>query len=132
MSLPDNLDDVMNARMNPNNLYTEEVVTDREIGKIRVLTPILDTGARDTTRPMLFIGETQLLTQMGPLPLSFEIPAQTVAEAVKNYGAAAKEGLRKTLDRLEELRREQQNQILTPGMPGYQAPPSNNPGGIIT
>ena len=122
--------DTMNAEMDASNLYSEEVVTDRKVGTIRVLTPVLPTGARDLERPMVFIGEAQIMTQMGPLPITFEIPAQRVAEAVADYGAAAKEGVRQTIEKIQAMRREAASQIVTPGMPGFQAPPAPGGSGI--
>lgn len=123
--------DALKSQMDPANLYREDVVTDRKVGTIRMLTPITPEGDRDTTRPMLFAGDAQIMTQMGPLPLSFDIPGETLAEAVANYGEAAKEGLRKTIERIEEMRREAAHQIVTPGMPGYQAPPAAGGSGIV-
>ena len=122
--------DTMKAEMDASNLYSEEVVTDRKVGTIRVLTPVLPTGARDLERPMVFIGEAQIMTQMGPLPITFEIPAQSVAEAVAAYGAAAKEGVRQTIEKIQAMRREAASQIVTPGMPGFQAPPAPGGSGI--
>ena len=60
---------------------------------------------------------------MGPLPISFEIPAASVAEAVAKYGDAAKEGVRQTIERLQEMRREAATKIGTPGTPGFGVPP---------
>ena len=125
MAEQDNLD--AGARMDAANLYTETVVTDRKVGTIRVLAPITADGNPDTTRPALFPGEAQIMTQMGPLPLSFEIPVATLSEAVENYGEAAAKGIEQTMERLRALRREAASQIVTPDMPGFQAPPS---GGI--
>jgi len=116
--------DQIQADMDANNLYSEEIVTDRKIGTIRVLTPITVTGARDASRPMIFTGEVQIMTQMGPLPIAFEIPGATVAEAVANYGQAAKDGVKKTFERMEEMRREAANKIVTPGDKGFSMPPS--------
>ena len=65
------------------------------------------------------------MTQMGPLPISFDIPAASVAEAVSKYGEAAKEGVRQTLERLQEMRREAASKIVTPGSPGFGVPPSS-------
>ena len=125
MAEQDNLED--GARMDAANLYTETVVTDRKVGTIRVLAPITADGNPDTTRPALFLGEAQIMTQMGPLPISFEIPVATLSEAVENYGEAAAKGIEQTMERLRALRREAASQIVTPDMPGFQAPPS---GGI--
>ncbi len=116
--------DQMQTEMDANNLYTEEIVTDRKIGTIRVLTPITATGARDAERPLIFTGEVQIMTQMGPLPIAFEIPGETVAEAVANYGQAARDGVKKTFERMEEMRREAANKIVTPGDKGFSMPPT--------
>lgn len=123
------LDDI-NPQMDVGNLYNEEIITDRKVGTIHVLTPITAEGARDTTRPTIFLGETNLMTQMGPLPISFEIPAQNVAEAVAGYGEAAKNGIKETIERIQAMRRDAASQIVTPGMPGFQAPPADG-GGLV-
>lgn len=115
--------DALDIEMDAAGLYTEEVVTDRRVGTIRVMTPVKTDGQRDLDRPMLFVGETQIMTQMGPLPVTFEIPADNVGEAVEEFGAAAKDGVKKLMERLQEMRREAASQIVTPGMPGFQAPP---------
>ena len=111
--------DNLSADMDAANLYTEEIVTDRKMGTIHVLTPITPEGAKDPTRAPIFTGEVQIMTQMGPLPISFDIPAASVAEAV------AKEGVRQTLERLQEMRREAASKIVTPGSPGFGVPPSS-------
>lgn len=117
--------DNLSADMDAANLYTEEIVTDRKMGTIHVLTPITPEGAKDPTRAPSFTGEVQIMTQMGPLPISFDIPAASVAEAVAKYGEAAKEGVRQTLERLQEMRREAASKIVTPGSPGFGVPPSS-------
>lgn len=117
----------LDTGMDAANLYSEEILTDRKVGTIRILTPVTAEGGRDAARPTLFIGEAQIMTQMGPIPISFEIPAATVAEAVAAYGEAAKKGVQDTVERLRELRREAASKIVTPDMPGFQAPPT---GGI--
>src|SRR6187402_2335105 len=62
-------------KMDPSSLYREEMFTDRKMGAIRVLTPVKSDGAPDGTRKVLYVGETQLLTQAGLLPLVFELDA---------------------------------------------------------
>ena len=102
--------DNLSADMDAANLYTEEIVTDRKMGTIHVLTPITPEGAKDPTRAPIFTGEVQIMT---------------VAEAVAKYGEAAKEGVRQTLERLQEMRREAASKIVTPGSPGFGVPPSS-------
>lgn len=113
--------DSMNAQMDVSALVREEVVTDRKIGSIRVLTPITVDGMRDMNREVIYLGETQIMTQMGPLPISFEIKAQNLEEAVKGYGEAAKAGVQETIAKLEQMRREAASKIVTPGDAGFAA-----------
>ena len=80
---------------------------------------------RPELKVLIFTGEVQIMTQMGPLPISFDIPAASVAEAVSKYGEAAKEGVRQTLERLQEMRSEAASKIVTPGSPGFGVPPSS-------
>ena len=116
--------DSINAEMDAANLYSEEILTDRKMGTIRILTPVLASGAADPTRKAIYSGEVQIMTQMGPLPITFEIDANSVEEAVAKYGEAAKEGVRKTIERIQEMRREAATKIVTPGTPGFGVPPT--------
>ena len=104
--------------MDANNLYREEVVTDRKVGTLRTMTPIKSDGSADTSRPTLYIGEAQIMTQAGPLPINFEIDGKNLAEVVANFGDAAKEGVERTVRELQELRRQQQSSIVVPGAGG--------------
>ena len=115
--------DSIDAKMDVANLYAEELITDRKMGVIHVLTPILPTGDKDPARKPLFTGEIQVMTQMGPVPINFEIEADNVKDAVEKYGEAAKEGVKKTIERIQEARREAASKIVTPGSPGFGVPP---------
>src|SRR5204863_7014335 len=55
--------------MDGTSLYREDTYTDRKIGTIRVLTPVTPEGSTDLARKILYVGETQLLTTGGLLPL---------------------------------------------------------------
>lgn len=118
--MADELNDLGDIEMETDNLYQEETFTDRRIGSLQRLTPISADGTRDPKRPVLFVGQTQILTPAGALPLSFEIKAETLAEAVARFGEHAKDALSNTMHRLEELRREAASSIIVPsgGMPG--------------
>ena len=97
------------------------------MGTLQRLTPITAAGAADAARPVLFVGQTQVLTPAGALPLTFEVPAQTLEEAVARFGDLAKQALTRTMKRLEELRREQASSIIVPG----GAPPVGGGGGRL-
>lgn len=100
--------------MDASSLYREEIYTDRKVGTIRVLIPVTDAGSTDTSRTTIYAGEAQMLTQMGTLPLTFEIQASTLAEAVSKYGNAAKAAMEETMRELEQLRREAASGLVIP------------------
>jgi hypothetical protein len=111
--------------MDTKGLYREETFTDRRVGTLQRLTPITAAGETDATRPVLYVGQTQVLTPAGALPLSFEVAASSLDDAVAKFGEGAKLALARTMRRLEELRREQASSIIVPGA----APPGVGPGG---
>ena len=102
------------AKMDSASLYREEIITDRKVGTLRVLTPLKPDGSTDAARPVLYMGEAQIMTGAGPLPISFEIDAKTLAEAVDGFGAAAKDAVEKTVRDLQELRRQAASSIVVP------------------
>ena len=106
-------------KVDPNSLYMEEIFTDRRIGTIRRLTPVKDDGERDTARAVLYMGETQVLTPAGALPIGFEIGAGSLGEAAEKFGQLAKDAIEKTVKELQELRRQAASQIVIPqgGLP---------------
>jgi hypothetical protein len=106
--------DTINFEMDPDQLYREEVFTDRRIGTIRRLTPLRTDGSPDPGRPVLFAGQTQVLTAGGMLPVSFELEAATLDEAVRKFGAAAKQALEDTVRELQEIRRQATSQLVLP------------------
>lgn len=108
-------------------LYREEIYTDRKVGTLRVLVPVTSTGASDPARPTVYSGETQLLTNMGPLPISFDIDAKSLDEAVAKYSDAAKTGIERAMRELMEMRRQASSSIVIPQ--GGALPPAGALGG---
>jgi hypothetical protein len=106
-------------KVDPKALYLEEIFTDRRVGTIRRLTPVGKDGARDPARGVLYVGETQVLTPAGALPIAFEIGAGSLEEAAEKFGPLAKEAIEKTVKELQELRRHAASSIVIPqgGMP---------------
>ena len=113
-AMSDELSDA-DIAMDGKGLYREETFTDRRVGTLQRLTPITAAGDTDTARPILYVGQTQVLTPAGALPLSFEVAASSLDDAVAKFGEQAKEALARTMRRLEELRREQASSIIVPG-----------------
>src|SRR5467141_4884478 len=111
-------DQATELKVDPNSLYLEEIFTDRRVGTIRRLTPVNKTGARDQARPVLYVGETQVLTPAGALPIGFEIGAGSLEEAAEKFGQLAREAIERTVKELQELRRQAASSIVVPGAPG--------------
>jgi len=106
--------DLPDIQLDPKGLYREDVFTDRHAGSIRRLTPVTTDGAVDSTRPVLFSGQTQLLTPAGVLPLGFEIEAKSLEEALKKFPEGVKVALEQAIDEARELRREAASRIVVP------------------
>jgi hypothetical protein len=130
MAMADRQEDRMSdPKMDPTSLYREEVFTDRKVGMIRVMHPVKADGTSDSARHAVYVGEAQMYTSMGALPLSFEIDADSLTEAVSNYAAAAKDAVERTVKDIQELRRQAASSIVIPqgGAPGFG--PTGMPGG---
>jgi hypothetical protein len=106
--------DDIELRLDATRLYREEIFTDQKIGTIHQLIPVKSDGSPDPGRAVVFTGQTQILTAGGALPLSFEIPAATLTEAVEKFGANAKVALEDMLHELQALRREAASQLVIP------------------
>ncbi len=117
------------AAMDAASLYREEIYTDRKVGTLRVLVPVTPAGVPDAARPTIFQGEAQLMTNMGPLPISFDIEAKDLAEAVANYAEATKGGVERAMRELQEMRRQASSSIVIPQAGAAGLPPAGLGGG---
>lgn len=100
-------------------LYLEEMFTDRKVGAIRRLTPVTPDGAPDATRPVLYVGQAEIMTNMGPVPINFEIEGNSLGDAAAGFAAAAAAAVERTVQQIQEMRRQQASQLVVPsgGMP---------------
>ncbi len=101
-------------KMKTDDLWREDVFTDRHIGTIRRMTPVTIDGSDDPKRKLTFVGSTSLLTPGGTLPLSFEIDATNLAEAVAKFSDAAEDALQETLREIAAMRREAASGLVIP------------------
>lgn len=105
-------------KMDPANLFREDIYTDRKAGTIRVLTPVKRDGSVDDERTVAYVGEAQLMTPMGAIPLAFQLDAKSLGEAAEQFSAGAKVAVERAVRELQEMRREQASSIVIPdGMP---------------
>jgi len=120
-------------QMDVDALYQEDNFTDRRVGAIRRLTPVLPDGSVDPARPVLFVGQAEIMTNMGPVPLSFEIDGKTLAEAVGGFSAAAQVAIERTVQQIQDMRRQQASQLVVPqgGLPPNMGGGGGRGGGKI-
>jgi hypothetical protein len=100
--------------IDPAALYLEEVFTDRRVGTIRRMTPVKGDGVRDPAREITYVGETQVMSTVGALPIVFEIDATSVEDAAVKFGPLAKEAIERTVRELQDLRRQAASSIVIP------------------
>jgi hypothetical protein len=127
-------DKLPEIKMDPASLYREDIFTDRKMGTLRRMIPVKTDGSTDDKRKVIFIGEAQLLTPVGALPLAFEIDAGSLAEAVEKFPAAARVGMERAVKELQQLRREAASSIIIPetgAAAGFGVPGGLSGGGKI-
>jgi hypothetical protein len=104
------------------SLYLEETFTDRKVGTLRRLTPVTGTGEPDPSRPVLYMGAAQAMTAAGPIPLNFDIEADSLHAACEKFADGAQQAVEEMARRLEEMRRDQASQIVVPGQDPTRGP----------
>jgi len=107
--------------VNKGNLYREESVTDMKVASIRKLVPITPDGADDPSRPLKFMGHTQLMSPDGPVPLHAELTADNLQDALDEFPTAMQRTLKDVVAQIQKMRQQQQTQqaddsrIIVPG-----------------
>ncbi len=122
-------DNQADASMNSADLYLEEVFTDHRVGSIRRLTPVDKQGRPDPKRAVAFVGQAQIMTPAGVMPLQFEIEAKTLEAAVAGFAAGAAQAVEETMQELKALQREAASSIVVPGQGGMGLPGGAGLGG---
>jgi hypothetical protein len=105
---------VEGLRVDRTNLYREDVFTDLKVATIKKLTPIKIDGTMDTTRPVTFIGQTQIMSQMGPLPVQCTIEATSLEQAIERFPAAARVAVEEMIQEAREMQRQEMGRIVVP------------------
>jgi hypothetical protein len=102
------------VKFNQQNLHQEEVFSDLTIGSIRRLTPVKANGELDKTRPILFVGQSQIYTQQGPMPIQFPIDAKNLQQAMDKFPAAMEEFVAHLVEQAKEFQRQEQSRLIVP------------------
>lgn len=128
-SAPPGVDSVT---VDTDNLYREESITDLRAATIRQLVPIKPDGSDDDSRPRRFIGDTTLMTQMGPIPVQFPLEVDTLAEAFEQFPEGVRGAIERLNERAREMARDEASRIVVPGQgvpPGGNLSGGGMPGG---
>jgi hypothetical protein len=108
---------VGDLNVDKSNLYREESLTDLKVASLRRLTPIKVDGSDDPDRPTLYIGETQLMSQRGPLPIQAPIEASSLEDALDKFPDAMNDAVQRMVEEVKEMQRQEANRIIVPGQP---------------
>lgn len=101
-------------RIDRSNLYREDTFTDLKVGSLRRLMPVTVEGERDLSRAVVFVAQTQLMSQYGPVPVQAEIEAGTLEEAIAAFPDAIREAVDQLMDEAREMRRQEMSRIVMP------------------
>ena len=128
MSDQESVPGVSEIRVDDNNLYREETYTDLRVATIRRLVPVTAEGELDASRPMLFSGQTNLMSQAGPLPVECPIEAASLTEAIQKFPDAIKQAVERLVEEAREIRQREASRIVVPGggIPGGGMPGGGN------
>lgn len=101
------------------NLYREESITDLKVAAIRKLVPIKADGTEDDSRETIYVGNSQLMSAEGPIPLQARLEAATLEEAMAAFPKAMETAMAEMIEQVREMQRKQKQEndsrIITPG-----------------
>ena len=106
-------------QVDTDNLFREESITDLRVASIRRMIPIKTDGTDDDSRPIQYIVSTQIMSQMGPLPITAPVDADSLEEVIAKFPEAIKDAVERMVEEAKEHRRQESSRIVVPGsMPG--------------
>ena len=106
--------------MDTSNLFREDVITDLQVGMIKRLVPVNPDGTTDKRRQTMFVGQTQLMSNMGPLPVSCSIEAKSLQEAIQKFPQAIQKAVNEMVEQVKEAQRKEASRIVVPGVEATQ------------
>ncbi|MDB9822563.1 cytoplasmic protein [Deltaproteobacteria bacterium] len=98
----------LNFTVDKANLYREEAVTDMKVASIRRMVPMKEDGTDDPSRESIFVGQTQVMTPEGAMPIQSLLKATTLTEAIDKFPEAMQAELQNMVKRMQEMQQQQQ------------------------
>lgn len=115
-------DQQIELNVDKKNLYKEESITDLKVGSIRLLKPIKIDGSDDSGREEIYIGNTQIMTPQGMIPLQARLNAKTLDTAIDEFPNAMQQALAKMIEEVKKMQEEEakkpnqdDSRIIVPG-----------------
>jgi hypothetical protein len=105
----------IDLKLDGDSLFKEESFTDMKTGAVRVLTPVKSDGSADESRKRLFIGQTQLMSPKGPLPVSCMIEADSLKEAADKFPDAVSKEVDRMVSLAQQAKEKEESRIVVPG-----------------
>lgn len=103
-----------NLNVDYNNLYREEAYTDLKVASIRKFIPVKPNGSEDKGREPFFVGQTQIMSPSGPLPIQCPIDALTLKDAIKKFPEAIQRAIKNLIAEAKQMQREEESRIVLP------------------
>jgi hypothetical protein len=113
------------------NLYREETFTDMQVATVRRFTPVTLDGADDRSRPAQYVGETTLMTQVGPVPVTFVIEARSLSEAFRKFPTGVQQAVEQLQERAKQVVLDEASRIVVPATGPGAITGGGAPGGKI-
>ncbi len=89
------------------HLYREETITDLKVASIKIMIPVNLDGSDDESRTPIYVGNTQLMSPEGPLPLQAPLEAANLEEALAAFPEAMRQALAEVVEKIKEMQLEQ-------------------------
>jgi len=98
-----------------NNLYREETFTDLHAGTIKHFVPIKSDGSVDLSRTAVYMGQTQIMSGSGPMPIQCMLEANNLEEAIVAFPSGVNKAVEELIEEAKRLQREAASRIVVPG-----------------
>ena len=100
-------------KVDRSNLYREETYTDLKVGTIKCLFPVKADGSEDKARKKLFVGNTNVMTPQGPIPIQGMIQAKELQQAIKKFPEAMEVAMDQLIEQAKKYQEQQEQQSET-------------------
>jgi hypothetical protein len=104
---PETGEETFDFKLDRNNLFQEETFTDIRSGSVKRFTPIRPDGTPDKSRNTIYVGQTNLYTPDGPLPIQNVIAAKDLAQAFKRFPDAMEQAVQRLVEESKNMKEQE-------------------------